>query len=162
MRKNLLATLITDNHPVFKEEPMKSILLANPEYFNVEHLVEATMAHVGGYDFVDANHYDFSDGSECKTGTIYQYPTTQFGEVSSCRSKAGTIKTGPVRAIMINPVEEKLHYIYIPNEVLVEKLSKNNRSSFRLSYSKKTKDFTNYCVNHGCIEFDTFEELANA
>lgn len=95
----------------------------HPNIFNIEHLVELTMAEVGGYEFIDAEHCDFSDGSECKTGSIGLKPTkpgcnTYRWEISNVISSGGQIKSGPIRLVLYNPHTKTCSYYFIPQTKL--------------------------------------------
>lgn len=91
----------------------------HPKIFNIEHLVELTMAEVGGYEFIDAEHCDFSDGSESKTSSVSPNPTsagrnTYRWEISNVISSGGKSKSGPIRLVLYNPHTEQCTYYFIP------------------------------------------------
>lgn len=95
------------------------LIAACPKSINIEHLIELTAAEVGGYEFIDMPHYDFSDGSEMKTGSINPRPKTPGGashpvEVSNIISAGGQEKTGDLRIVIYNPVHESVLYYFVP------------------------------------------------
>lgn len=94
-----------------------------PNILNIEHLVELTMAQSGNYEFIDAEHCDFSDGTECKTASISPNPVkkgrnTYRLEISNVVSPGGKMKSGDLRVIVYNPHREECLYYYIPNKHL--------------------------------------------
>ena len=66
----LFRDIVHRYHPEFKSKSMLKLVEKHPKIFNIGHLIELTMAEVGGYDVVDAHGYDFSDGTECKTASV--------------------------------------------------------------------------------------------
>jgi hypothetical protein len=118
--KLIIQEIINKLHPKFTGNPeLCNFALESPELFNVERLVEVTMAHVGGYDYVDGAHYDFSDGSECKTASVRPTPSKPNSssyalEISNVISGAGTAKSGSIRVVLYNPHIQQLRYYYLP------------------------------------------------
>ena len=55
----LFEDIVTKYHPVFQDKNIARLVKKHPAIFSIEHLIELTMAEVGGYDFVDAAHCDF-------------------------------------------------------------------------------------------------------
>ena len=163
----LYVDLILDNHPEFSEgTALRQALLAKPQVFNVEHLIEDMMAinSDGQYDFIDGIHEDFDDGSECKTGTLHLNGLAS-AEISNVKSKSGVLKKGAVRCIVLNPRLEKLHFVFIPKNALLDLMTTKNgdvkkSSSAWLKYTEKTDSFEKCFNKYGIIEFDTFKELA--
>ncbi|MDC0863057.1 hypothetical protein OAP74_01125, partial [bacterium] len=56
--KNIIFKYLPENFPTATSQ---KLALQFPQAYNVEHLTEIALAKVGGYDFVDASGYDFSD-----------------------------------------------------------------------------------------------------
>ncbi len=119
----LFSQVIIPFHPEFRKKENASLVsyaIKNPEIFNVTRLVEEAMAWNGGYEFVDGYHYDFSDGSECKTGSVH--PAKKNGskshscEITGVRSSSGKFKTGPIRAIIYIPNTHSLRFYFFPEE----------------------------------------------
>lgn len=155
--KLIIKEIINKFHPKFVSNPdLCEFALESPEVFNVERLVEITMAHVGGYDYVDGAHYDFSDGSECKTASVR--PSAKSGgacyslEISNLVSGAGTTKSGPIRVVLYNPHIQKLKYYFFPSGE-VEQIGINIHPT-----SKKGRLFASWnCVTDTCNKLDKYE-----
>tara|TARA_B100000900_G_C20245868_1_gene579858 strand:- start:69 stop:599 length:531 start_codon:yes stop_codon:yes gene_type:complete len=123
--KTLFRNIVNKYHPDFKSKSILKQVEKHPLIFNIEHLIELTMAEVGGYEFVDADHCDFSDGTECKTGSIRQSlygqrKNTYSLEISNIVSPGGNIKEGDVRVVIYNPHTDSQTYYYIPQEDLTK------------------------------------------
>lgn len=115
----LFEQIVHKYHPDFKSPALLHQVRQHPRIFNIEHLIELTMAEVGGYKFIDAEHCDFDDGTECKTGSVSPNPV-KFGysshrlEISNVISSGGKIKSGDIRIVLYNPVKGGVDYFYIP------------------------------------------------
>jgi hypothetical protein len=152
----LMRDVIIKHHPKFvNSADMQRVGMECPGYFNVEHLVEETLAAVGGYQFVDAEGYDFSDFSDSKTTTV----NANTGQVM-----VGSVETkiGALRITAFNPFKGSLDYFYVPRSQLNRVRSPcygNNSHKERIlfNYSRKQRDtygwFEDYRVS-------SFEELA--
>lgn len=121
----LFKNIVNKYHPDFSSTSLLAQVKNHPQIFNIEHLIELTMAHIGGYDFVDAAHCDFSDGTECKTGSVSPNPVKQGRnsyrlEISNIVSPGGSIKEGDVRAVIYNPHTGSQTYYYIPQNRLTD------------------------------------------
>ena len=93
--------------------------LRNPRMFNIEYLVEQSLAHVGGYDFIDADHADFTDGTDSKTASIRVNPlkpgTNSYGgEITGVETAGGGRKQGALRCIIYNPHKDNLKFYLLP------------------------------------------------
>lgn len=115
----LFEDIVTKYHPVFQDKNIARLVKKHPAIFSIEHLIELTMAEVGGYDFVDAAHCDFSDGTECKTSSVSPNPVKNGHssyrlEISNVVSPGGSMKTGDVRCVVYNPHTKDASYFYIP------------------------------------------------
>lgn len=112
--------VIVKYHPAFNtSRDLQRYGLANPEIFNVERLVEESLAAVGGYEFIDADHADFSDGTDSKTASIRERPTqpgrnTFMGEITGVETAAGGQKSGALRCTIYNPHKDSLKFYYLP------------------------------------------------
>ena len=123
--KTLFRNIVNKYHPDFKSKSLLKQVEKHPSIFNIEHLIELTMAEIGGYKFIDADHCDFSDGTECKTGSVSPNPTKPGRnsyrlEISNVVSQAGNIKEGDVRVVIYNPHTNSQTYYYIPQEDLTK------------------------------------------
>ena len=109
----LMRDVVCKYLPYYASGSAKKHALENPSHYNVEHLVELAMAHVGGYEFVDASLYDFSDFSDSKTTTLSELD----GSVS-CQggvpfmTTGGNVKIGALRVVIYNPNNQKLYYVF--------------------------------------------------
>ena len=75
--KTLFSEIVHKYHPEFKSKSMLKLVEKHPGIFNVGHLIELTMAEVGGYDVVDGHGYDgrqapvrFSSWPVCRWGGV--------------------------------------------------------------------------------------------
>jgi len=127
MNKNtlMMQKIIFAYHPLFKTDlKLQTYALNDTEIFNVERLVEQSMAEAscGAYDFIDGSHEDFSDGTECKTASIRQNASksssancnTHNGEISNVSTAGGNQKSGAIRCVIYNPHFHELQYYFIP------------------------------------------------
>ena len=87
-----------------------------------------------------------------------------MAELSSVRSHDGVLKKGAIRAVVVNPDTEKLHYFFIPKDVVKTMMTtkegkqKVNRSLW-IRYNTKKKLFTSvekYCI----IEHNNLKDVA--
>lgn len=111
-------------------------LLANWDCYNVERIVERTMAHLGGYEFVNAHGYDNSDYSETKTGTIREHDRT--ATISGIiTANTGTPKVGDIRLVLYNEFHGILDYYFLPKAgwELQREYGKSNRDILRAKYN---------------------------
>jgi hypothetical protein len=129
----LFNEVIAKYHPDISTNPeIRDFLASRLEWLNIEALIEETMAAVGGYKFVDGAHHDFSDGTECKTGSVAPNPSVSsensyMVRITNIESCAGTTK-GSIRAVVYNPHTQTCNYYYIPESDLntVLKLTHGN------------------------------------
>lgn len=166
LKQKLYAQLIVDNHPIYGKSPFKEAITERPADFNLEHLVEQMMAlnSEGAYQFNDGIHEDFTDESECKTSTLHANGTSAAAEITNVRSHDGVLKRGGLRVVVLNPVLEKLHFMFIPKEAVVKCMhTKNGKPkasrSLWLRYNKAKKQFTTL-EKYGIMEHSNFKDLA--
>lgn len=119
----IFSDIIFKHNNVFKNNPdLQALAINHPEIFNIERLVELTMAEVGKYNYIDGDHCDFDDGSECKTASVR--PTSKGSsnsyqlEISNVVSTGGNAKTGAIRVVLYNPHTYKLKYYYLPENAI--------------------------------------------
>ena len=108
-------------------------------HYSVEHIVEDAMAHVGGYDYVDQDHYDNSDYSETKTGTLRKHDRrVTIGNIVS--KHTGTPKAGDIRAVIYNEFTQKLEYFFMPKSEWedIREHGDANKGVLRASYNQHT------------------------
>lgn len=99
--------------PEYQDPKFPAKFQTHWRHYNVEHIVEDAMAHVGGYQYVDEDHYDNSDYSETKTGTLRIYDKTVTLTNIVSRHTA-TPKAGDIRAVIYNEFTEQLEYFFMP------------------------------------------------
>jgi len=153
----LLRDIITKYHPVWKKYPdIHSFMINSPRSFNVEHLIEVCLAHVGGYNFVDEAGYDFDDPvwSDSKTLSV---------NVKSYRAELGNLanKIGALRITIYNPHSDKVDFMYMTfdewNEYKRSCYGKNQEDKTRLVMSWNKKDHYNQFEK---FRLKSFKELA--
>ena len=117
------------------------------------------MAEIGDYTFLDEYGYDFSDFSDCKTASIGLYTSQNSGlmEIGALGSKIGAI-----RAVIYNPIYNRLDYMFFPyeewkkHEEVKYKKGKGVDSRIRSTFNRKknsySKGFNQYLM-------DSFEAL---
>jgi hypothetical protein len=169
LRARLFTSLIVENHPSFKQgSVLYEAIVGNPTYFNFTHIIEDMMSvcSEGQYKFTNGIHEDYSDSSECKTGTLHLSEASNFSsaELTNVRSQDGTIKNGAIRAVILNPILEKLHFFFIPKKSVHRMMHtmygepKSSRSLW-LRYNTKSNRFSTV-DKYGFVEYNTFKELA--
>lgn len=132
-------------------------LMQRWRHYNVEHIVEDAMAHVGGYQYVDEDHYDNSDYSETKTGTLRIHDrTATISGIISRHTK--TPKAGDIRAVIFNEFTSRLDYFFLPkhNWETMREYGQANDSILRTKY---TIDWDRY-TKWNRFRVSDFETLA--
>ena len=126
--ETLYRTIIREYHPsIANSTEVKSFMDTHWSWMNIEKMIEETMAAVGGYEFVDGEHYDFSDFTECKTGSVKPNPAKLTSvncyqvRITNVESGAGITK-GSIRAVIYNPHTNECTYYYIPASHLNTKI----------------------------------------
>jgi hypothetical protein len=103
----LMRDVICVYHPSFSSSrDLQKFGLEMPERFNIERLIEETLAALGPYRYVDEEGYDFTDYSDSKTTTINA--NTRVGTVGSVETKIGAL-----RITAYNPFKESADYFYV-------------------------------------------------
>lgn len=159
MSKNLvlMRDVICIYHPEFRiSKDLRAYGMKHPEIFNVERLIEESLAAVGPYEFVDREGYDFTDLSDSKTTTINA--NTGVGTIGSVETKIGAL-----RITAYNPFKESTDYFYVSKRDLKYVKSpcygnNNHKERIVFTYSKKGDTynmFEDYRVK-------SFQELATA
>ena len=108
----LMRDVICKYHPSFrKSKDLQGYGMKHSEIFNVERLIEESLAAVGGYDFVDADGYDFNDkwNSDSKTVTVIPDGHSKTAVIGGIENKIGSL-----RVTIYNPFKESLDFMYIP------------------------------------------------
>ncbi|CAB4129815.1 hypothetical protein UFOVP116_127 [uncultured Caudovirales phage] len=119
----LMRDVITKYHPRFKRsKDLRNFGLSQPHIFNVTRLIEESLADIGDYEFIDAAHSDYSDGSDSKTASIRQQSRTEtgnsfLGEIAAVSSAGGVLKEGALRCTIYNPHIDGLQFYYLPKSM---------------------------------------------
>ena len=114
MSKNLILMrdVICEYHPEFrKSKDLQAYGIKHADIFNVERLIEESLAAVGGYDFVDEAGRDFNDkwNSDSKTTTVIPDGKSKTAVIGGIENKIGSL-----RVTIYNPFKERLDFMYIP------------------------------------------------
>ena len=124
--------------------------------FNVERLIEESLAAVGPYRFVDEEGYDFTDFSDSKTTTINA--NTRTGTIGSVETKIGAL-----RITAYNPFKDAADYFYVSKRDMKYVKSPcygNNDHKERILF-RWTEKGDNYNMFED-YRVRSFEELARA
>ena len=157
--------IVCKYHPEFvKSQDLQSYGKKHPEIFNIERLVEESLAEIGGYDFVDEDGRDFNCpyDSDSKTVTV----------VNNSRQRRVLIiqgvenKIGSLRVTIYNPFNESVDFMYIPKSY-VQTLMENCGTTGRASGLKQRirATWTDWQDNYNKLErfrVNSFEDLAKA
>jgi hypothetical protein len=159
----LFREVIFIHHPLFKKnKKMRDIATKNPEIFKVERLVEQAMAEVGGYEFVDADKYDFSDYTECKTASIARSlvsrdSLTSYKGMITNVARDNRLKIWDLRVVVYNPHFESTQYYYIPKKDWTPKVRGSQKSKY-IDFCYNLERLT--CNWLDKFEVESFETLA--
>ena len=110
MSKNhvLMRDVICLYHPEFKSSSdLRTCGMKYPELFNIERLIEESLAAVGPYSFVNQSGYDFSDFSDSKTVTVNA--NSRYAEITGVENKIGAL-----RITAYNPFTQSVDFFYVP------------------------------------------------
>lgn len=145
-----MENIISKYHPVFvNSKELNYTGLKHAAYFNVELLIEETMAAVGGYNFVNGVGYDFDDKdwSDAKTTSVTECDR-------QVQIKGVETKIGSLRVVVYNPIAQHIAYFYVPTvdvNILKRQYSKKNSYSeiIKFYYTKKNDygKFEKYRLN---------------
>jgi hypothetical protein len=164
----ILRDVICEYHPdVAGNKTVIAFLRKHVDWVNIERMVEETMAYVGGYDFVDEAHYDFSDGSDSKTASVQPNPRTRYGQATTgyyCEitgigntGENSKVKSGDLRVVVYNPHKQRLEYYFIPHSDML-KMMRYQNSGYRITTTWNGKWDRNMKLDQ--FKVDSFEELA--
>ena len=163
MTKNeiMLQEIVFRYHPRFKKSKsgsaaLRRIGIERPAIFNIERLIEESMAFTGELLYVDADGYDFlPDHSDSKTVTL-----TVLKNKVSCRGTIGSVgaKVGALRVVAFNAMHNCLDFFYIPHEYI---------KKLKFRHTKVSEGIALYFGKNGYYNLeeyrvDSFEELARA
>jgi hypothetical protein len=147
--------IIFKYHPEYQSIAIRKWARKNPTHFNIERLIEETIAHIGGYDFIDVAGKDFNDvdQSDAKTATIRA--TDRKFTIASVENKIGSL-----RIVLYNEVTAGVKFLYIPKgyvTMLSERCgSESQKYKIRGTWNQDNDHFNKLHV----FRVSTFEELA--
>jgi len=163
----LMRDVITVYHPEFrKSRDLRSYGMKHPDIFNVERLIEESLAAVGPYKFIDGDHCDFTDGSDSKTASIRVNPSkpgrnTHIGEIAGVETAGGGRKEGALRCSIYNPHKDELRFYFLPKRMWSNHITLHPTSGIGkivYSYNRVHDDI----IKFQGYECSSFEDLARA
>lgn len=163
----LMRDVICLYHPAFrKSADLRSYGMKHPHIFNVERLIEESLAAVGPYKFIDGDHCDFSDGTDSKTASIRVNPAkpngnSYVGEISGVETAGGGRKIGALRCTIYNPHQDELKYYFLPLQMWRDYITIHPTSQVgKIMYTyNRPLDYIARFEGHQCRDF---VELARA
>ena len=161
----LMRDVICIYHPDFRRSrDLQSYGLRQPHIFNVERLVEESLAAVGPYKFIDGEHCDFDDGTDSKTASIRVNPVrvggnSHTGEISNVETAGGGRKMGALRCTIYNPHQDNLKFYFLPRDMWSQNITIHPTSWIgKIMYTyHRPSDYINKLEGYQC---SSFEELA--
>ena len=141
----LMRDIICLYHPAFtKSADLRSYGMSQPHIFNVERLIEESLAAIGPYEFVDEEGYDFTDYSDSKTTSINK--NTRAGNIGSVETKIGAL-----RITCYNPHKDTADYFFVPKN----KMHKVRQPCYGVNSHKERILFT---WNHRHDHYNSFDD----
>ena len=167
MSKNLvlMRDVICVYHPEFrKSKDLQAYGLKHSDIFNVERLIEESLAAVGPYQFIDGDHADFSDGTDSKTASIRVNPikpgaNSHNGEISGVETAGGGRKAGALRCTIFNPHTDSLKFYFLPKSMWSRNITIHPSSGVGKIVYTYHRPYDHIVKFHG-HECSSFEELA--
>jgi hypothetical protein len=163
----LMRDVICIYHPEFRvSRDLRAYGMKHPDIFNVERLVEESLAAVGPYRFIDGDHADFSDGTDSKTASIRVNPARAggnsfLGEISGVETAGGGRKAGALRCTVYNPHKDSLKFYFLPKSMWSRHITIHPSSGVGKVMYSYHKPYDHIVKFHG-YECGSFEELARA
>jgi hypothetical protein len=154
----ILRDIVFPHLPAFEDREIQKFALKNPEVYNIERLVELTLAHVGKMQFVDETGYDFlPDYSDSKTVTI---------NANSLRAQVGSVenKIGALRISAYNAYNDSMAYFFVPkielNRIKEPCYGVNEyKDRIRFTYSTVYEDSYGYFDEYRVASFTQLAEI---
>jgi hypothetical protein len=147
-------------HPEFAmSKDLREYGMTHPDIFNIERLVEESLAAVGPYDFVNADGYDFTDFSDSKTTTVIPDGYSKTATINNVENKIGSL-----RIVIYNPFKDRADFMFIPHkrvQALKEPCYGRNggtKEKLRVRWNIHHDHYNSF--DH--FQVKTFEELALA
>ena len=107
----LMRDVIIKYHPEFrKSASLREQGMKHPDMFNIEYLVEQSLAAVGPYEFVDEAGYDFTDFSDSKTVTVN-------AKTGNTCIRSVEAKIGALRVVAFNAITGETDYFFVPDSL---------------------------------------------
>ena len=154
-------------HPEFcKSRALQKYGRKHADIFNIERLIEESLAAVGGYDFVDEVGRDFNcaSNSDSKTVTVVNNGGDQQAKVMIIQSVEN--KIGSLRVTIYNPWKEGIDYMYIPKSAVQELMENSGTSGTENKLKQRIRGSWNPKYDHynklECYRVGSFEALALA
>lgn len=163
----LMRDVICLYHPKFrKSKDLRAYGMEHPDIFNVERLVEESLATLGPYKFIDGDHADFSDGTDSKTASIRFNPVrpglnSHAGEISAVSTAGGGHKLGALRCTIYNPHKDNLKFYFLPKSMWRHNITIHPSSGIgKIMYTYNRAG--DYISKFEGFECSSFKELARA
>ena len=164
----ILRDIICEYHPdVAGNKQVITFLKKHVNWLDIEGMVEETMAYVGGYKFVDEAHYDFSDGTDCKTASVQPSPKKRYGKETTAHlceitgignvGDYSQVKSGDLRVVVYNPHKQCLQYYFIPHKDML-RIMRYHSGGYRITTSWNHKWDRNMKLDQ--FEVDDFVTLS--
>lgn len=161
MSKNfvLMRDVICKFHPAFvKSADLRKYGLEHSVIFNIERLIEESLAAIGGYNFVDEAGYDFDCRwwSDSKTTTVIPDGNSKSIIISSIENKIGSL-----RVTIYNPYKDSVDFMYIPRkDVQAIKEPNYGKNSYKEKIRARWNESRDYYNSCDRFRVGSFEELA--
>lgn len=108
----LMRDVVCKYHPEFiKSKSIKKLAMTMPTRFNIEFLIEETLAFVGKIELLSGYGFDFSDGSDSKTTSVLQ--NHRCASIENIDTKIGAL-----RVTCYNPHTDSVDFFYIPHRYI--------------------------------------------
>lgn len=124
----LLRDIVCNYHPEFTaSKDLRKFAITTPKSFNVERLIEESLAAVGGYNFVDETGRDFDDSVDSDSKTVSINKITHRAEITSVENKIGAL-----RIVIYNPLKDGVDFLYMTHrELLAYKMPCYGKNLFK-------------------------------
>jgi hypothetical protein len=107
--------IVCKYHPEFKKsKDLQMYGMKHAEIFNIERLIEESLASVGGYDFVDEDGRDFNCAYNSDSKTVSVVNNGSQSKVIIIQSVEN--KIGSLRVTIYNPFNNGIDFMYIPKK----------------------------------------------
>ena len=129
--------IVVRYHPDFAcSRYLRGLGLRKPLLFNIERLVEESLAAQGGYNFVDEPGRDFDDAENSDSKTVSVVSNSNYRPSYSFSIHNVDTKIGSLRVSVFNPWKDGVDYMYIPR-VAVTQLQENDGTRGTATVTKR-------------------------